>query len=560
MKKIFRYPVLWLLLLSILPLLSLLSQGMPFVHDGQDHVARIANFYQSLSEGNIIPRWAANLNWGYGHPILMFLYPLPSYMASLFHFIGYSFVDSTKLVFSITFLLSGLTMYLWLSSAWNKRVGFVGALLYLFAPYRFVDLYVRGALGEHVAFIFPPLVLFFLYKLATVKTNLKSQVSSLKYGIGLSLSFAGLILSHNAIALMFVPIIALYGMYLLLFETKKRLLFIVDSSLFIALGFGCCAFFWIPAYFEGKYTLRDIVTAGEAVNRFVPWSWFIYSPWNYGQGDTLTKSLGFVQWLGIAASIIAIWKTKLKRERIFLTGSVSVLLISLFIMTSWSSVIWDTVKILQKFQFPWRFLSVSVFAAAVLGAVGIDYVLQYVLKKRQKIINILLIVYCLLLIISTVRTWYPKGYQIKLNDFYTGIYPGTTDTGESSPIWSVRFMEHAAKAPVEVISGNSKITPLKRTTTVHEYSIVATTPSQILENTLYFPGWKVYIDGVATDIQFQDPHHRGIMTFYVAEGEHTIKIVFENTRLRTVSSIISVISFGMIGVGLLGAYIWRKRI
>jgi hypothetical protein len=121
-------------------------------------------------------------------------------------------------------------------------------------------------------------------------------------------------------------------------------------------------------------------------------------------------------------------------------------------------------------------------------------------------------------------------------------------------------MEHAAKAPVEVISGNSKITPLKRTTTVHEYSIVATTPSQILENTLYFPGWKVYIDGVATDIQFQDPHHRGIMTFYVAEGEHTIKIVFENTRLRTVSSIISVISFGMIGVGLLGAYIWRKRI
>ena len=103
-----------LILVSLLPLLSLLQPGLPITHDGQDHVARIANFYTSLTEGNLVPRWAGNLNWGYGHPILMFLYPLSSYSASFFHLLGFSLVDSVKLVFAIGFISSGIFMYIWI--------------------------------------------------------------------------------------------------------------------------------------------------------------------------------------------------------------------------------------------------------------------------------------------------------------------------------------------------------------------------------------------------------------------------------------------------------------
>src|SRR5688572_26239531 len=99
--------------MSLIPLGDLLNQGLPVTHDGQDHVARIANFYKNLEEGTIIPRWGANLNWGYGHPILMFLYPLPSYLASFFHFLGFSLVDSTKFVFGLAFIASGIAMYIW---------------------------------------------------------------------------------------------------------------------------------------------------------------------------------------------------------------------------------------------------------------------------------------------------------------------------------------------------------------------------------------------------------------------------------------------------------------
>jgi len=348
MKKLFSSPVFWLFIFSLLPLWVLLNPGLPVTHDGIDHVARIANFYQSLKEGNVVPRWAANLNWGYGHPILMFLYPLPSYIASLFHFLGLSFVDSTKMVLAVSMVGSGLVMYLWLAAAFGKRAGFIGGLLYVFAPYRFVDLYVRGALGEHVAFVFPPLVLYFLYKMSQSISVKRLLVNS----IGVTVSTALLILSHNAIAVMFLPIIGVYILYLFLFESKQRWIFGLASIAALIAGFGLSAFFWIPAFFEGKYTLRDIVTSGDAITRFVPWSWFVYSPWNYGQGDTLTKSLGIAQWLGVIAAVIAIGKAKKSSVRIILISTIAILFFSFFIMTSWASPVWKEITLLSKIPIP----------------------------------------------------------------------------------------------------------------------------------------------------------------------------------------------------------------
>lgn len=533
MKKIVTSPLFWIVILSALPLWALLIPGLPVTHDGVDHVARIANFYQSLKEGNSIPRWAANLNWGYGHPILMFLYPLPSYFASLFHFLGMSFVNSTKLVFGLTMILSGVFMYLWLRDAFGKTAGLVGGLLYVFAPYRFVDIYVRGALGEHVAFMFPPIILYFLRKRSFV---------------GFSISLGALILSHNAIALMFMPIIGLYGLYLLLFEVKNKIQFALYFLLFTVLGFGLSAFFWIPAFFEGKYTLRDIVTSGEAVSRFVPWSWFIYSPWNYGQGDTLTKSLGIMQWLGIIAALVMVRKTKLVNVRAILLCTLGILLLSLFIMTSWSRPLWYSLTILQKFQFPWRFLSVSVFAAALLGGMAFG--------KSKKIF---LIPYAALIILVSIPMWHPKAYVMHDESFYTGIYLSTTDTGESSPIWSVRFMEHTPANPIQVISGEALIEAGFRSTTRHQYNIDAKKSSRIVENTLYFPQWRVYIDGIPTGIEFQDPGYRGLITFWITPGRHNVVVVFENTKLRTAAEQISLASLGIIGCIVIGAYLWEKR-
>lgn len=538
------FPIL-LVIVSLVPLLDFFHPGLPLTHDGQDHVARIANFYANLQQGNITPHWAGNLNWGYGHPILMFLYPLPSYLASLFHAFGFSFIDSTKIVFGIAYILSGLSMYLWLKVFLSKPASAIGGALYLFAPYRFVELYVRGDIGEHVAFIFPPLVLYFLLKLSR-----KNSFVSL---LGGSLSFAGLILAHNAMSLMFLPIILIYAAYLF-YLVKFNRKFIISVFSLILLGFGFSAFFWIPAFFEGKYTLRNIVTSGVAFTRFVPFVKYIYSPWSYGQTGEFSVQVGIIHWIAVLSGIplLGYYYKKKNINFLLLIGLLIIFIISFFIMLPQSMFLWEKVTLLQNFQFPWRFIAVTVFTTSVMGALAFSFIQE----KKQFSIAITLAI--LILLINKDYS-HANGYLYKPENFFTGIYNGTTDTGESSPVWSVRFMEQRPKAHIVLIGGSAKIKEQQRTITKHIYSVNVDNKAQLQENTLYFPGWEIFVDNKLVPIEYQDPNNRGLMTFYIEKGLHNVVVTFGETRLRLISDYLSIFSlFALVILGILRKRLWQS--
>jgi hypothetical protein len=321
------------------------------------------------------------------------------------------------------------------------------------------------------------------------------------------------------------------------------------------LGFGLSAFFWIPAFFEGKYTLRDIVTAGEVLTRFVPWHNFLYTPWSYGGTDLLSKSLGIAGILFILASLYTLQWIKLQKYRVLLSGSLIVLVITLILMTDISKPVWIAITLLQKFQFPWRLLSLTTFLVALVGGIVSQQSWHRIQKKQLYGVFIGL---CMLIVIPTVFMWHPKIYEVRDESKFTGIYESTTDTGESSPIWSVRFMEHTPKSASEVINGEAVINSVSRMTTKHSYVVNAKADSRILENTLYFPGWNIYIDGVKTDIQFQDPEYRGLMTYNVTTGKHLVVVQFDDTKIRKISGYISLFS-GIVVVISFIFVLWKKR-
>ena len=531
--------IIILLVLSIIPLVSLLHSGLPFTHDGQDHVARIANFYQNLQEGNIIPRWAGNLNWGYGHPILEFLYPGPSYFASFFHFFGFSLVDSVKIVFGLGMLLSGIFMYLWLSAFLAPEASLIGSILYMYAPYRFVDLNVRGAIGENFVFIWLPLLLFCIYQLHKTK--------KISYVISGGIALALLILSHNAISLMFLPFIVFYGIYLFPRSASPKSYVLSFISL-VVLGFILSAFFWVPAFVEGKYTLRNIVTVGGYLDRFVNLNSLIYGQWNFGGSGQFTVQLGIIHWLGLILSPFAAIYFFRKKNKLWILTLASFIytFTAIFLMLSGSNFIWTRIMILQNFQFPWRFLSATTFGTAVLGAVVFS-----VLPKKFG--RYLLIAFCVLILVLSKDYFYPRTYLQKPVSFYTGIYKGTTDTGESTPVWSVRFMEKSPKAHMEVIDGNAKITETKRTSTYHEYDVKVKNKTLFAENTLYFPGWEIKANNKPLQIQYQNMTYRGIMLFFLEPGNYRVQVQYKETKLRAFADAISVVAV----FNILGFYLAR---
>lgn len=543
MKKIDFIPIT-LFLISLLPLFPLFHPGMFVGHDSQSHVARLVAFYQSLSEGNIIPRWAENLNMGYGHPILMFLYPLSNYLGSFWHFLGLSFIDSVKLTFGSTYILSGLFMYLLVKELAGKKIGFLVAILYLFAPYRFVDLYVRAALGEHIAFAFMPLVLYSFLKL--VKSN------DFKYLVLSSVALALLILSHNAIALMFLPFLLLYLVVFIWFFNRTPYT-IYRLLIALVLGFSLSAFFWLPAYAEGKYTLRDIVTQNEYASRFPDFISLFYSPWSYGGSDDLSKAIGFTQWLASLLGLVFLFKTK-KKDLIFWFVMVTegYFWLTFLLLNKISLPIWQAISILQKFQFPWRFLSMSVLTSSLLS-LSILFLLK---KNSHKTIAVILISF--ITIITTISFWQPKSYLAENDSYFINEYSGSTDTGESSPRWSIRGMEQKPKNHLEIIEGKTDIRELVRKTNLHSYEVTAEEKTRLVDNTVYFPGWEVLVDESKTNIEFQDQNYRGLITFYIPSGEHRVEVRFRETKLRMFADFVSLGSVMVIFGILVAPYAIRR--
>lgn len=546
MVKKIDWLLLILLLVSLLPLYPLLSPGMFKAHDSESHIARLGAFYQSLSDGNLIPRWAGDLNNGFGHPILMFLYPLANYLGSLWHFLGFSFVDSVKLTFAVSFVLSGVFMYLFAQKFVSKSVAFFVALLYLLAPYRFVDLYVRAALGEHVAFTIMPLVLWAFYNLIQ-----KQQLIQVVFA---SVSLALLLIAHNAIALMFLPFLLIFIFIFPLQLVSKKIIYL---SLSIVLGFALACFFWLPAFLEGKYTLRDIVTTNEFAKNFPSLSSFILSPWTFGGSLNFSTQIGLLHWGVVIVSIFYLIRNKISNSMFkLLLLSIVMFFCSLFLMNKESLFIWEKMTILQKFQFPWRFLSLTVLSSSLCGLV-----ISYISPKLQKKL-VLSLSFCLILL--SIPFWQVNGYLNKTDRYFINEYTGTTDTGESSPRWSTRGMEEKSSENLKVVDGQAAIKKLQRTSNIHEYQVYVKTKTRFVEETVYFPGWEVWANKQKLPIEFQDPNYRGLITFYLEQGDWTIRVVFGETRLRLLANVISLASliviFAILGFSLIKAKLfWHEK-
>src|SRR5260370_36359340 len=89
--------------ICLFAIIPLFHSGLFTMHD-DEQVARLSQMYLVLSQGQFPPRWIPDLGFGFGYPLFNFYPPLVYYLGSVIHFIGFSFIDSTKIVMGIGFL------------------------------------------------------------------------------------------------------------------------------------------------------------------------------------------------------------------------------------------------------------------------------------------------------------------------------------------------------------------------------------------------------------------------------------------------------------------------
>lgn len=193
-----------LILLSLLPLWSILRPGSYESGDLAIHATFAMPFFDSLKEGNVVPIWNSYFLQGNGYPLYAFTYPFPYYAISLFHVAGFSFIDSIKALLIVSFIGSGVGIYAFVKKELQSDISaFTAAVFYLFAPYHLIDMHFRVALGETIAFMILPFCFFMLKNM--------SKTLSYKNLMGFAFAFGLLILSHQAIALITLPLLLMYA-------------------------------------------------------------------------------------------------------------------------------------------------------------------------------------------------------------------------------------------------------------------------------------------------------------------------------------------------------------
>lgn len=512
MARIRFVPIILLLAIHAAFLFPLFQPGLYQSHDGEALVARFAAYYKAFAENMFPPRWAGDLNFHYGSPVLNFYYPLPGYIASFLHIFNISFQDTYKILIGLAFITAPVGIYLWLRHRVNKKTAFVGALLYGLTPYHFLNLYVRGDIGELVALVFLPLVL-----LSIDKRNI--IVGGITYGF--------FILSHNGVSLMFTPVLLGYSLFFTNNNIQR-----LKNLILLAIGLSFSAFFWIPALVELRFTLRSIVIDQMFKDHFPTFLQLVYSPWGFGPDvkkiGGLSPQIGPLLLFLVLVSLGILVRLKKKNMMIFFW--LIVFLAGIFISLPVSTPLWTRLPILPNFQFPWRFSAITSFAAVAIIAHGLTMI-------KNRIVFIVIAITSIIFAIPMVRV----SSYVNYSDVYYDNYPATTNYhSETTTIWSDGDPATYPKQPVEIISGDGKVTDFTRSTIHHTFTTNALSPINILDNTFYYPGWRVQIDSNTVPIQFQDPNHRGLITFSVPSGSHAVSVRFGETSFRKIADAISI--------------------
>lgn len=525
-SRIFKY-VVSLILLACFMVYPLLLPGFYVSHDGELQLGRIPAYAHELVAGQFPIRWSSTLQYGFGSPIFSFMYPLPYWLAAGFYLISGSAIFSLKVTLLLTFMASGLLFFCYIY-VWKKELltSFVAAATYLFLPYHLLNIFTRVAFGEAVAFMMPPVIMIGGWYFA-------KQVYSQGI-IWTTLGVAGLILAHNAMALIFVGPLFLWPFVAHFTEVKQKRMYLKTVAYHVTSwisGLLLAAFFWLPAVLEKKYTMVDLYLKTKDFHEyFVELDKILHSTWAISNVET-PAFWGFAGAIIFAFYLYSIWRKRKNGKVNFVAVTAGIfLLISLVMTTSYSLFIWENVPFLPYFQLPWRFLSLSVWATALLVPFALEAV------SAKKLLAVAIIGILIVESFPITQTLRP----LPMQDAFFDTYPGsTTWHEEGTPIWTAGSPSNYSELEY-VVSDDAIIQNTESTSILREYSIRTAQEIPFILQHFYFPGWKAYINGQEAPIEFQDIEYRGLMKVTLPAGENTLQFIFTRTKVRLLSEWLSV--------------------
>lgn len=416
----------WIYFFIILALASL-PLCMPGMEGrtGQDlgfHLNRIEAIAKGMEEGIFFAKVQRYWFSGYGYPTPIYYGDLLLYIPAFFRIMGLSVINAYKL---FVVFVHGLTIgisYKTFKTAFQKdRIAWILAGAYTLSSYRFLDLYIRGAVGEYLGIAFMPLIGLAMYSMYT-KERMSAEEGK-KNIVYLVIGMSGLIGSHLLSTEM---VVVTMGILCLVFWKKtfqkENLLIYIKA---VGLSLLCNLYFIVP--FLDYYLHEDVyIKVRMAKEQLIqedgayPWQFLAFFQNPFGtiisnHEDIMAFHTGlFLMFALLVGLIVLVRKKANKKIKVFLIMAAVLLWVSSGVFP------WDGLetkvpmigKILVQVQFPWRYLSILCLVLCFLW--GELFLINEKLYIEKKYLFLLLVSILLSPIFFTsqyVKNYEPVFYQ-----------------------------------------------------------------------------------------------------------------------------------------------------
>jgi hypothetical protein len=379
--------------------------------------------------------------------------------------------------------------------------------------------------------------------------------------LGLSVTTAALIASHNLTAFMALPILFVLAMGWVVLHPQNWRSQIALILAGFATGFGLSAFYALPAFLMKDQTIIGEITSGYFdfrlhflyIRQFFQVNWG-FGGSTYGPDDDVSFHFGYLSlFLASLAGVNAGWqllKTWTQRQNLqsWWQKNTTVWLIlltavgtavSLYLTIFKSQWLWEMIPLLSFIQFPWRFLSIANVLMAMLAGWGIWSIRPSILRWS------LAWILTIFALFAQLRWQQPQAYLTRNDDFYytdrQRIRTNMSDIlADYLPLGFDRklpVLEPAQRIVIEPASPNARW----ETNRPQELLYFVESPSggTITWNIADFPGWKYYLNDQPVEPTKLPDGRRQLIT---PETVHSVGAQYQATPLQMASNSLSILT------------------
>jgi hypothetical protein len=557
-----RVPVGWWVVLLALPALAPLARtGFFESHDGMFHAYRLAALARAVRAGVLYPRWFPEFGFGYGQPVLNFYGPLSYYWGLPFILLGADAALALKLVFATGLIASALGMYLFARLHLDRGPALAAAVVYTYLPYHLVDLYIRGAVAEFLAFVWFPLVLWAFHRLI----EHADEPRFTEIGLAAVL-LAALVLTHSLSALIFAPVLVAYATILLLRQGSLRALAL--TALTLALTLALAAFYLVPVLAESQYVGLGHGASQGYRDHLLPlldlFSRSLAYPYPTEQSVTPVFPLGLVQILIVAGATVLPFRTRGRQWPVLFFLALA--LLSALMLTTISLPLWRIFEQgLAFLQYPWRFQALTVLATAFLAGTLWSEVSSIKVQAPRTTPYVLrpalygLLLASSLWLLTVIPTTPDLSVEAMWQQDREHGQVGATWTGEYLPVW-VTEQRWAISLPladpvldgVALPAGQVKLVGVG----YNRYDLIsqAAEASPLALHQFHFPGWQAA--GRVDSFRSSSQAHGvlGLATVDLPSTSGLLTMRLGLTKAQQWSALLSLTAFLAAGVVLVAQY------